>query len=131
VPSRPGACASRAHGFGSKLRALLATRTIGGHITRSDPEHRFLAFLDAERLRRPRRNLTVEGYEVDFHWPTPASSSSSTATPRTRPADAFEQEQRRHLQLPGYPVLRIMDRQLLANTQEVTRQLRSTLTPSP
>jgi elongation factor P len=51
------------------LRELLATRTIGGHITRSDPEDRFLAFIDAERLRRPRTNLTVEGYEVDFHWP--------------------------------------------------------------
>jgi hypothetical protein len=59
---------ARAFDVDPALRELLATRTIGGHITRSDPEDRFLAFLDAERLRRPRRNLTVEGYEVDFHW---------------------------------------------------------------
>jgi very-short-patch-repair endonuclease len=115
------------------LRQLLATRTIGGHITRSDLEDRFLAFLDAERLPRPRTNLTVEGYEVDFHWPDAGLvvELDGYATHATR--HAFEQDRARdrHLQLAGYRVLRITDRQLLANTQEVARQLRSTLTPSP
>jgi very-short-patch-repair endonuclease len=116
-----------------KIRDLLGNRTIGEHRTRSELETAFLAFLDAEKLPRPRTNTTVQSYEVDFHWPEArlVVEVDGYATHATRAAFEQDRARDRTLQLAGYRVLRITDRQLLANTQEIARQLRSTLTASP
>jgi very-short-patch-repair endonuclease len=114
-------------------RAALQADETSAHRTRSELENRFLAFLDAERLPRPRTNATVEGYEVDFHWARArlVVELDGYATHATRNAFEEDRARDRRLQLAGYRVLRITARQLSANTNEVAGQLRSTLTGSP
>src|SRR5204862_631066 len=51
------------------VRALLADARLGLDISREQLERDFLAFLDAENLPRPYRNVTVGGYECDCVWP--------------------------------------------------------------
>jgi very-short-patch-repair endonuclease len=116
-----------------KLRNLLERRSIGANLTRSELENRFLAFLDAARLPRPRTNATVAGYEVDFHWPRARLVVELDGYAAHGTRNAFEEDRARdrRLQLAGYRVLRITDRQLSGNTSEVAGQLRSTLSASP
>src|SRR4051794_32299990 len=51
------------------VRALLEDARLGLDISNEQLERDFLAFLDAERLPRPRRNIFIEGYQCDIVWP--------------------------------------------------------------
>ena len=128
-PGRPGT---------PTIMQLLTNNTIGTAITKSDLEDRFLALLDAEGLPRPIVNHTIDrpqphDPQVDFLRPHPrvGVETDGYATHGTR--HAFEQDRARDraLQVAGYKVLRITDRQLEQQPNAIARELRSTLTPSP
>jgi very-short-patch-repair endonuclease len=49
-------------------RALAELASTTMTITRSELEERFLALLDAHRIRRPQTNQLIDGIEVDAVW---------------------------------------------------------------
>ena len=79
------------------LREILARGRLGETITRSELEERFLAFLDAHHLPRPRTNQRIGPIEVDCMWPDarlvaearrprrPRDQARVRARPRPRP----------------------------------------------
>jgi very-short-patch-repair endonuclease len=51
-----------------RQRAILAAHDLNTR-TRSPLEDAFLALCERARIEPPVVNATVEGFEVDFHWP--------------------------------------------------------------
>lgn len=125
-PNRPGTPA---------IRKLLEQQRIGSARTRSDVETRFLALLDAAALPRPVVNGTValdppHNPEVDFHWPRArlVVEIDTFGTHGTRHAFEEDRIRDRALQLAGYKVFRITDRQLERDPSGIARQLGTSLT---
>jgi REase_MTES_1575 len=116
------------------LRALLATRSIGATVTRSELEDRFLAFLDDAVLPRPEVNVPLElgpgaWIEADCIWRNQRlivelDGHAAHATPR-----AFERDRSRDraLQAAGWHVVRITWRQLHDEPSTVAADLRTLL----
>ena len=119
------------------IRKLLRTRDIGRNITKHQLELRFLAFLDAQRLTRPRINATVDLHpkprEVDCLWPYHrlVAELDGFATHGTRKAFEEDRERDRALLVAGYRVTRITWRQLAEDEQALAEALRSLLAPAP
>jgi hypothetical protein len=115
------------------LRRLLAAGTIGSAVTKKELELRFLAFLDAERLPRPRINVTVElrprPREVDCLWAAErlVVELDGFATHGTRAAFEDDRARDRALQTAGYRVLRVTWRQLANDAHTIAGQLRALL----
>src|SRR5690606_36257513 len=59
-------CRGRA---GSAMVRQLVQRVTGPNLTRSEAERRFLALVRRAGLPKPRTNVRVEEFEVDFFWP--------------------------------------------------------------
>jgi len=115
------------------LRTLLTRRDIGRNVTKHQLELRFLAFLDAHRLPRPRINATVdlhpEPKEVDCLWPDHrlVAELDGFATHGTRTAFEEDRERDRALLVAGYRVTRITWRRLAEDEQALADALRSLL----
>ncbi|MEA2390075.1 MAG: hypothetical protein QOK31_184 [Solirubrobacteraceae bacterium] len=121
-----------ARGTGA-LRKALNRALIGIDITRSELEHRFLAFLDDQKLPRPRSNailpLTDRTIEADCVW-TPARlivELDGHATHSTRRGFERDRARDRALQAVGWRVVRITWRQLHDDPSAVARDLRALL----
>jgi very-short-patch-repair endonuclease len=125
-PRRPGAPA---------IRRLLETEAIGRHVTKRELELRFLAFLDAHGLERPRTNarieLETEAKEVDCLWPEArlVAELDGYATHGTRRAFEEDRARDRALVVAGYSVVRITWRQLSDDDPALARQLRAVTAP--
>ena len=111
------------------LREILARGRLGETMTKSELEDRFLAFLDAHHLPRPRTNQRLGPIEVDCVWPdarlvVELDGHAAHATRR-----AFEQDRARDraLQAQGWRVARITWRQLNEDGETIATQLRSLL----
>jgi very-short-patch-repair endonuclease len=119
------------HGL-KPLRALLSEsyRPMTG--TRSGLERQFLRLRREVGLPPPLVNSQVVGYEVDMAWPDQrlVVELDSFAFHHTRAA--FERDRARDaaLQLEGYRVVRVTDRQLDDEPQEVVRTIRALLSAS-
>ena len=116
------------------IRALLRTGRIGRAITRDELELRFLAFLDAERLQRPRINATIDLHDrprtVDCLWPTHnlVAELDGFATHGTRSAFEEDRARDRALQAAGYRTVRITWRHLTEDPTTLASEIRALLT---
>jgi hypothetical protein len=119
-PGRPGVPA---------VQALLARRDIGRNVTKRDLEPRFLAFLDAHRIPRPRVNATVHAKEVDCLWVDQRliAELDGFATHGTREAFERDRARDRALQVAGYRVVRITWRQLTEEPATLAAQIATLL----
>jgi len=125
-PRRPGA---------ANLRRVLADHeTTGRHVTRSELEIAFLAFLDAHALPRPRTNAEIDlgnGHEpmVDAAWDAhrlivELDSYSIHATRRNFEAD---RDRDRALTVAGWRVVRITWRRLHRDRASLATEIRTLL----
>jgi very-short-patch-repair endonuclease len=94
-------------------------------LTRSELESRFVAFLDAHGVARPRTNVNVEGAERDCVWPrarlvVELDGRAAHATPA-----AFERDRARDRALTraGWRVVRITWRQLHDDPERLAQDL--------
>ena len=115
------------------VRALLAARTIGRHVTKRELELRFLTFLDAHRFPRPRTNATIplrpKDATVDCLWPDAGLvvELDGFAVHGTRTSFEADCARDRSLQVAGYRVIRITWRHLTEDGPLLARELRSLL----
>ena len=122
----------RRHGVPA-LRRILDADRIGAALTRSELEARFLAFLDAHGLPRPRVNVQIEtggGWlEVDGVWLRERLivELDGYAHHGTRAAFERDRERDRALQAAGWRVVRITWRQLHERPTAVAAELRAIL----
>jgi len=118
------------------IRRLLNARDIGRNITKHQLELRFLAFLDAHRLPRPRINATVDvppkPREVDCLWPDHRliAELDGFAAHGTRTAFEEDRDRDRALLVAGYRVTRITWRQIAEDEEALADALRSLLDPA-
>jgi very-short-patch-repair endonuclease len=97
--------------------------------TRSDLEARFLRLLRTRGIDAPVVNANLEGFEVDFFWPSArlVVELDGYEYHRTRPA--FERDRRRdaHLERKGYTVIRVSYEWLVEDPDGVTATVRELL----
>jgi REase_MTES_1575 len=116
------------------LREILATRTLGATITRSELEDRFLRFLDEAVLPRPEVNvaLRVAGrwIEIDCLWRDRRLIVELDGHATHATAAGFERDRARDraLHANGWRVVRITWRQLHEEPDAVARDLERLLT---
>jgi very-short-patch-repair endonuclease len=109
-PNHPGASPCRI--------ALDHVRDDPGGRLRSDLEQRFVAFLDAHRIPRPRLNfwLTIneDRFQVDCLWPNARliAELDGFQSHRSRRAFGTDRKRDRRLGTAGYRVIRITEAQL-------------------
>jgi very-short-patch-repair endonuclease len=107
------------HSGGRACReALEHLRDDPGGRLRSDLEERFVAFLDANRIPRPRLNAGIsigdERFEVDCFWPEPRVIAELDGWQSHGTKRAFRKDRRRDRKLgaAGYRVIRITESQI-------------------
>jgi very-short-patch-repair endonuclease len=113
--------ASERAGIG-KLRDILGAAPSP---TRSELEARFLAFIEAHGLPRPRVNERVEGFEVDFHWPGARLIVELDGYAFHSDREAFERDRARDsaLQAAGWRIIRVTYRRLVDDEAQLARHL--------
>jgi len=91
--------------------------------TRSEAERRFIELCAQAGLPRPAANLWIGEHEVDMSWPDSRLVVELDAHRTHGTRAAFERDRRRDaaLQLAGYRVLRVTDRRLHEEPDEVMR----------
>jgi len=121
-PRQPGAPKLR------RLLEALAERD-AAHL-RSDLERRFLALCDDHGLPRPAANARIEGFEVDFLWPTRKVVAELDGYAHHASRTAFERDRERdqRLAVAGYTVVRVTHQQMTRTPVEVADRLRRLLT---
>jgi hypothetical protein len=124
-PRRPGTPA---------IKRLLASRAIGRNVTTEEFEHRFLAFLDAQRIPRPRTNREIglrDGTWIkpDCHWPAAnlIVELDGGATHHTRAAFESDRARDRRAVASGHRVVRVTWRQLHEDPAALAAELRTLL----
>jgi very-short-patch-repair endonuclease len=111
------------------LRQILAGKTIGATITRSELERRFLQFLDEAVLPRPRVNvrlhLATGWIEADFVWTEQHLIAELDGHASHATTAGFERDRARDraLQAAGWRVIRVTWRQLHGESAAVARDL--------
>lgn len=115
-------------GIGS-LRRLVSALDDQVPLTRRELERRFLKFIQDAGLPRPTVNATVEGHEVDFHWPEHRLIVETDGRETHDTPIAFERDHQRdlELELAGWHVLRLTWRQIVAQPDRVLALLRGRL----
>lgn len=119
---------------GRGMLAEILGREAAPAFTRSEAESTFLKLVRRAKLARPRTNVVVERYEVDFLWQASrlvveidgfAYHSSSTAFERDRARDAV-------LTAAGFRVMRVTWRQLTRQPEALLVRLAQALAkPAP
>jgi very-short-patch-repair endonuclease len=119
----------RRRGITAITRALEKHQQIGETVTRSHMERRFLAFLDAHQLPRPRTNEPLGPYHPDALWvhQRVIVELDSYHIHTTREAFEADRARDRALTTAGYRVLRISWRQLQNESAAIADQLRTLL----
>jgi very-short-patch-repair endonuclease len=109
-----------------KLRTIAAKPLA---MTRSEVEALFLHLIDEWALPRPQMNISINGYEVDCVWIEQRLivELDVYATHGSRQAFETDRLRDRALQLAGWTVIRVTDRQLAAEPAEVRRDLEKLL----
>jgi very-short-patch-repair endonuclease len=98
-------------------------------LTRSELERRMLALIDRIGLPRPRTNVRILGYEVDFLWPAQKLIVETDGYAPHQTRRAFERDRSRDARLTaaGYRVLRFTWRQLTEESDIVAARLAAAL----
>jgi very-short-patch-repair endonuclease len=96
----------------ARLRAALAAPLT---LTRSELERAFLALCDRHGIERPRTNVVVRGFEVDFWWPAAGLVVETDGAEFHLTRQAFEADRRRDqaLTAAGLTVVRFTHRQVV------------------
>jgi very-short-patch-repair endonuclease len=112
-----------------RLRAALEAAHPSTGRTRSDLEADFLVLCRDSGLPSPAVNTTVEGYEVDMHWPGTRLIVEIDGFEYHRTRASFERDRRRdaELKLRGYQVLRVTDAWLAGDPAGVATTVRMLL----
>ena len=107
-------------------------------ITREQLEHRFLAFLDANDIERPRTNQPIRLHdgtwiEADCHWPAAnlIVELDGGAAHHTRHAFERDRARDRRTVASGHRVVRITWRQLHEDPRTLASELRRLLSARP
>jgi very-short-patch-repair endonuclease len=97
--------------------------------SKSDLESRFLDLVREAVLPLPRLNVLVEGFLVDAYWPEARLVIELQSWEHHGHRQAFERDNSKlvRLQLAGYTVLPVSDRQLRYEAEWVATSLRATL----
>ena len=111
------------------LRRLLAELHDQAPPTRSEFERRFLQLIQDASLPSPTTNGLVQGYEVDFHWPSAKLIVETDGRGTHDTPIAFERDRQRDLELKlaGWEVVRITWRQLCEQPDRIVALLRAKL----
>lgn len=94
--------------------------------TRSPLEDRFLTFCKEHDLPEPQTNVLILGHEVDAYWPGARLMVESDSWSFHHHRAAFERDRTRDaaMQAQGYRVLRVTDRRLKNEANELAAELR-------
>ena len=111
------------------VRRLLARFGDEPPPTRTELERRFLDLVRAAGLPEPVVNATVEGHEVDFHWPAAKLIVETDGRATHDTAYGFESDRGRDLdlELADWRVIRITWRQITEEPHRVIAVLRARL----
>lgn len=111
------------------LRRALAELTDEAPDTRSPLEDRFVAYCRRRRLPPPALNVMVAGFWVDAAWPSRKVVVELDSRRHHSGIDAFEGDRKRDtkLQIAGFAIVRITDRRLRQEPDELEADLRSLL----
>jgi very-short-patch-repair endonuclease len=117
--------AVRGHPGRGKLRQALLLNDEPG-VNRSRGERRFLQLLREAGLPRPKVNLFIEGFELDFFWEAErfAVELDSWDAHRTRKSFESDPLRQEELKLAGIEMVRITGRRLARKPDEVAERLR-------
>lgn len=111
------------------LRRILEHHRADPALTRSELEDLFLALCAAHGIPRPRVNVGIGPYEVDFLWPAERLVVETDGRAHHATRAAFESDRARDAQLTaaGYRVLRFTYRQVTREPEQVAALIRSAL----
>lgn len=115
----------RGHPGRGKLRAALDLSSEPG-FTRSRGEKRMLRLVREAGLPRPKVNLFIEGFEIDFFWEAERFAVELDGWDAHRTRKSFESDPLRQeeLKLAGIEMIRITGRRLRRNPQEIAERLK-------
>jgi very-short-patch-repair endonuclease len=111
------------HGVGRLRDALSIYREPA--FTRSELERRFRALIRGSGLRQPAANVFVEGHELDAYWERERFAVELDGFESHRGRAAFEGDRVRqeNLKMAGIEMIRITDRRLEREPEEVVRRI--------
>ncbi len=121
--NRPGC------GHAALQSVLDEQRRRGIQLTRSELEDRFLAFVEAAGLPRPRMNERIEGFEVDAVWRAQKVAVELDGWAFHRHRGAFERDRVKanRLTAKGWTVLRYTHQAVVRRPAEVAAELAAML----
>lgn len=119
-----------ANNSGRRGATLLKAAQSPAEMTKSKLEERFLAVIDRHNLPRPKVNVQIEGYEVDFAWPQAKLivETDGFAAHGTRKAFERDRLRDRRLKRAGFDTIRLTPRSL-AYEAEIVADLEAILPP--
>jgi very-short-patch-repair endonuclease len=120
---------SRGRRGAKALRAALAELEEEPPDTRSPLEDRFLDFCRERQIEPPQLNVFIAGFCVDAAWPTKKVVVELDSRRHHSGINAFEDDRKRDtkLQVAGFQIVRVTDRRLTREADELEADLRSLL----
>jgi hypothetical protein len=120
---------SRGRKGGRALRSAIAESVHDVHWTRSELERRFLGLCRSAGLPQPAVNYWLEGLEVDAVWLEQKLAVELDGWATHHGRGAFERDRKRDakLQLAGYRVMRVTQRRIERDAEELAGELRTLL----
>jgi hypothetical protein len=111
-------------GHGRMRRAVELYRPTS--FTRSGVERRFLALVKEAGLPQPRTCFVEHGFELDAYWPEERFAVELDTYETHRTNAAFERDRLRHedLKLVGIEMIRVTDRRLKNESEDVAQRVR-------
>jgi Protein of unknown function (DUF559)/Transcriptional regulator, AbiEi antitoxin len=112
------------------IKAIIVRREIGTNLTRSELEHRFVAFLGSAELPRPQTNVSLEAagllLEVDCLWRAERLVVELDGYAFHGSAESYERDRARDraLSVAGWRVVRVTWRQLHDDPGRLATDLR-------
>jgi very-short-patch-repair endonuclease/predicted transcriptional regulator of viral defense system len=125
--------ANRGRRGASLLASVFDHHAAGSTLTRSELEELFLKLCVGHGLPRPRVNVQVGHYEVDFLWPEQSLIVETDGHASHGTRAAFERDRARdaHLTARGYRVMRFTYRQITAEPAKVASLIARLLRSPP
>jgi very-short-patch-repair endonuclease len=113
----------------ARLKALVRQHDIEHTHTRSELEDAVLALCDRYGIPRPRTNVLIEGYEVDFAWPEQKLIVEADSWRHHSSRRVFEHDRAKDADLTarGWRVVRLTHARITIEPDAIARLLRELL----